>query len=518
MGRKKPGRKQEPASKHGILWPRWTGFGGKTVWEWLQLLIVPLALALIGILFTMQQDARQQAIEDQRAASERKLEDQRAQDAALQAYLDQMTSLLLEKDLRNSEEGSEVQTLAQARTLTVLGRLDPSRKTEVMRFLLAAQLVQSVDGNEPVILLYRADLHGADLSYADLRGAELSSADLSDADLSYAELPRAQLAEANLNNADLRLAGLSDAYLGSADLRDADLRDAYLVNAYLSNAELSNANLEGSELDGAPLYNADLSDADLSDTDLAGADLRRANLGGAKLDDADLNSADLTRAEGVTEEELEQAAASLASTTMPDRSLHAGRYTTQGFEPALSLWLSGGLRLGEPETADTLLFWTGPEEGQLLFTSSRSGFPLYVFDPSNPSEPKEVPAPENADAWASWFQRHPNLETSKPVPVSVGGASGMRIDITETSAPENYPQDVCGFEQPCVPLFPYSSSISGSSAIVSYGEVKDRFVIVDLEGETVVINISAPADKFDEVLPKAQKALDTVKWENISPG
>jgi hypothetical protein len=45
-----------------------------TVRDWLQLLIIPCALVVIGFLFTMQQDARQEKIEDQRAESERKLE------------------------------------------------------------------------------------------------------------------------------------------------------------------------------------------------------------------------------------------------------------------------------------------------------------------------------------------------------------------------------------------------------------------------------------------------------------
>src|SRR5215203_3849812 len=97
--------------------PRW-GFRGKTVWNWLEVLIVPLVLVVIGFLFTMQQDARQQQIEDQRAQQAQKLENQRAeaerelaeqsaQDEALQAYLDQMSSLLLEKDLRDSKKDSE---------------------------------------------------------------------------------------------------------------------------------------------------------------------------------------------------------------------------------------------------------------------------------------------------------------------------------------------------------------------------------------------------------------------------
>jgi hypothetical protein len=127
VGRKKPGRKAEPPSKRGIGWPRWTGFRGKSIWDWLQLLIVPIVLATIGLWFTQQQDARQ-----------RELEEQRAQDLALQSYLDQMSNLLLERNVRESEQGSEARTLARARTLTILPRLDPSRKTAVMQFLVEA--------------------------------------------------------------------------------------------------------------------------------------------------------------------------------------------------------------------------------------------------------------------------------------------------------------------------------------------------------------------------------------------
>src|SRR4028118_1510349 len=72
----------------------WTGFGEaaqpqpdneevqprKTLWDWLQLFIVPLALAGIGFWFTAQQDYRQQKIEAERADSAQKIEEQRAQD------------------------------------------------------------------------------------------------------------------------------------------------------------------------------------------------------------------------------------------------------------------------------------------------------------------------------------------------------------------------------------------------------------------------------------------------------
>jgi hypothetical protein len=167
--------------------------GGKTLWNWLNLLIVPAALAVIGFLFTMQQDARQQQIEDRRAQEAQKIEnqraeaerepaEQRAQDEALQAYLDQMSGLLLERNLRTSEVDSEVRTLARVRTLTVVERLGSSRKTAVMQFLVEAELVQRVGGRGPIITLIGADLRNADLQVANLSGANLSNADLRSAE------------------------------------------------------------------------------------------------------------------------------------------------------------------------------------------------------------------------------------------------------------------------------------------------------------------------------------------------
>jgi hypothetical protein len=181
VGRKRLVRKAGPPSNRRIAWPRWTGFRGMTVRDWLQLLIVPFALVVIGFLFTVQQDARQQKIEDrraqqaqkienQRAEAERELAEQRAQDAALQAYLDQMSELMLDRGLRTSEEGDSVRLLARARTSTILRRLDSERNSDILQFLREAQLIS---GTDPVISLNRSNLSGAQLSGVDLREGAL---------------------------------------------------------------------------------------------------------------------------------------------------------------------------------------------------------------------------------------------------------------------------------------------------------------------------------------------------------
>jgi uncharacterized protein YjbI with pentapeptide repeats len=321
VGRKESNRKQgEEETKQS----RW-GFRGMTVRNWLELLIVPLVLVGIGLLFENQQAARQrameaqqQALEERRAETERELAEQRAQDEALQAYLDQMSGLLLERDLRTSEKDSEVRTLARARTLTVLEKLDPGRKTAVMRFLGEAVLIQRGEGRDPIIDLGGADLSAADLNEVDyysgfLRGASLNEADLSDADLRWATLSNANLRDANLSYANLSYANLSNASLFQANLKEADLSPANLSDANLNDADLSNASLRGADLNNAFMPLADLSAANLNDANLSGAYLQAAN-----PRDANLSDANLSGAEGITNEGLEQQAASLEGATMPD--------------------------------------------------------------------------------------------------------------------------------------------------------------------------------------------------------
>jgi uncharacterized protein YjbI with pentapeptide repeats len=288
----------------------WTGFGDKTVWDWLQLLsalAIPVVLAGAGLWFTAQQDARQQNIEDrraeqaqkiesQRAEAERKLAEQRAQDEALQSYLNQMSELMLDRKLLETEQGDPVHTLAQARTSTVILRLDAEHNESVTRFLINSGLAVSSEASPRL-------LRDITLSHATLSQIDLSGGDLSGADLSYADLNFANLSGADLSGADLTFAKLFGAILSDANLRDAYPRDANLSVAYLHNANLRDAYL----------HNANLSNATLSGADLSGANLHNANLSGAILSNANLSGA-----QRITSEKLYQQAASLKGATMPN--------------------------------------------------------------------------------------------------------------------------------------------------------------------------------------------------------
>jgi len=178
---------------------------GKTLWDWLQLLIIPAVLAVAGYIINLTISRGEQEATKQRDKTEHDISLENQREKALQDYIDKMSELLLEKKLRDSAENDEVRKIARVRTLTVLRRLDAFRKTSVFQFLYESGLI---DKDKCIIDLRGADLSGAyvylsdvKLSRADLSGADLSGANLTKADLSSAKLGGANLSSANLGYA-----------------------------------------------------------------------------------------------------------------------------------------------------------------------------------------------------------------------------------------------------------------------------------------------------------------------------
>jgi len=251
-----------------------TGFGeyvnskgeverGKTLWDWMELLIVPIVLALGGLWFSQQAREAERKAEDRRSQAEREIQERHAQtereiatdhqrEAALQMYFDRMTELLFEKDLlRAWKKDDEVKGIARARTLATLRGLDGLRKGMLVQFLYESDLIK----RGAVVDLRMADLSGAGLAWANLREADLKDVHLIEADLFYAKLSGAWLGGANLAKAVLVRADLQEAFLIEANLFEADLTKANLSGAIVTNTELVMAkSLEGATLPNGTIH------------------------------------------------------------------------------------------------------------------------------------------------------------------------------------------------------------------------------------------------------------------------
>ena len=186
----------------------WTGFNGnnksgKTLWDWMQLLIVPVALALIAILFNLSTTRNEQKIAAQRYENDQQISLDKQKEDLLQTYLDRMSELLLKEQLGSSTVKPEVRNVARVRTLTVICQLDAYRNGYVLSFLHESGLI---DEGKSIIDLTEADLAGVDLKKVNLRGADLSDADLrrvilDEADLSGANLTGARVTQEQLETA-----------------------------------------------------------------------------------------------------------------------------------------------------------------------------------------------------------------------------------------------------------------------------------------------------------------------------
>jgi len=264
----------------------------KTLWDWLSLAGVPLSLAGLGFWLQLQQQKqndlqkerelrqteelaaveREQTKElaiiqreqtEKLATIEQDIAEQNRQEEALQNYYDKVSALLVDRNLvaiaakgdTTTPEERELLDVAvdviRARTLTTLRKLDSTRKTSLIRFLLESEVISKLEMGLAKANLEGADLRVANLSSAnlydaDLRGANLSSANLYEADLMGANLSKANLYKANLEWANLWSANLSKANLSKANLSHANLRFALLEGANLDYAiGLTKEQLEG---------------------------------------------------------------------------------------------------------------------------------------------------------------------------------------------------------------------------------------------------------------------------------
>ncbi len=237
----------------------------KTLWDWLQLLIIPIVLSIAAYWLNRVNSASEQRAAEQKEKTDRAIAEDSQQSAVFQDYLDRMSDLLLnqKKGDQNpdaTQPNNTIYYIIRARTLTTLSSLNHERKRLLIQFLYETQLLAPNEHQNNQALLRHADLRKANLRNINLSGADLQGADLSHADLSLA----------NLSEAKLRHATLKDTVLNGAILRDADLYASNLNNAILRDAELQNTNLTKSDLTNAEITLSDVSHANFRDATVNG--------------------------------------------------------------------------------------------------------------------------------------------------------------------------------------------------------------------------------------------------------
>ena len=178
------------------------------------------------------------------------------------------------------------------------------------------------------------------------------------------------------------------------------------------------------------------------------------------------------------------------------KALHPGEYHSVKFKPPLSFNVGKGWSNTANQLSDYIELGQQGETGFITFANVKEVWKPGTYD--------VVDAPKDL---VGWLQQHPYLKTSKPQPVTLGGAKGEQLEVLVEELPKDY-SGLCG--PGCVDIAP----LSNDEAAAYFREVNRRrvFVLEDVKGDTVMIWFAGAPDTFDKFAPKAQKVVDSVKW------
>ena len=238
----------------GIIWlatmnnpPNWTGFGksnidekispAKTLWDWLDLLIIPVALGLIGWAYSQIEKVKTQNVEEERKQNE-----------ILESFLETMTKLIMEHDLQ-SKPSQQTIAIARARVNIALSNLNGQRKGQILQFLYESDLIDI----KPKLLLL-----GANLQNAILDEIVLGKSEIKGAFFNKSSIQRANLKGAILIGCDFSHTNFSNSLLENANLSYTNLSDSQLKNMDLTTVNFEGTNLTGANLEGSKILNNQL--------------------------------------------------------------------------------------------------------------------------------------------------------------------------------------------------------------------------------------------------------------------
>lgn len=315
---------------HRLSEYKWSGFQDKQLWNWLELLIIPILLAFGGFFLQTQTAQRQKYFDAQQKKQQSLKEYFKSVQGIVNYPLKKNRSKEIEKEYQETKSHHLIDNLSyeeikiiESFTQLVFSEIDGKQKRQVVKFLYALGLIKCHEDKnenscEKIINLERADLTKADLKNLDLKNVLLEGVNLKDADLSNADLELANLQNANLENTDFKLAKLKNATMSNADFGKnksniesgnkwkkvtevTSLYSPYFLpeekninqRSCLQSNKNNISNTNNSNFKN--FKNQDFSQANLERLDLIEANFKEANLSGASLRGTNLQNANLTK-------------------------------------------------------------------------------------------------------------------------------------------------------------------------------------------------------------------------------
>ena len=262
----------------------------KSLWDWLELLIVPLILAIGGWWISHVEKLRSQNLKDTEVLV---LVEKQRQDS-LQKYIDDMTSLLLGNITDEWDEDDIIlNAVIISQTLATLKMLDGTRKGILLQFLCDLGLI-SIEKNPQTQHFGSLDIRMADLSNANLNGCRLYGVRLMEVNFSGATFYSATFYGSDLWQSNFTAADLTYSEFISARMVDSTFQDTKMIRSNASDLVLTRAKISNSVFNNSLLHEASFKNAKIAQTAFAHCILNGADFSDATLNKVDFSNADLS--------------------------------------------------------------------------------------------------------------------------------------------------------------------------------------------------------------------------------
>lgn len=204
----------------------------KTLWDWLDLLIIPASIGLIGWLYKDYEKSKDEKKEQENKYSE-----------ILESYFKAISDLITKENLLDINNNNTSKKIARSRTILAIENLDGERKGQVLQFLFELDLI---DTN-------KIDLLGANLANIQCDGIVLK----------------------NLT--------INGVHFGNSSFENSFLENCKFIACDFSNSTFLGASFQNVDFSYSKLNNCNFQYIDLTTLNLEGVELHRANISNSKI-------------------------------------------------------------------------------------------------------------------------------------------------------------------------------------------------------------------------------------------
>ena len=110
------------------------------------------------------------------------------------------------------------------------------------------------------------------------------------------------------------------------------------------------------------------------------------------------------------------------------------------------------------------------------------------------------------DIWVEALQAQARTTTSQPVPVRLGGYDGIYVELT---SPKNLDYDTCREDR----LTIFETTTKGDSHFIVTPDTVERFWILNVDGERVVLTGAVTSETTDAQLEELTEIVESVQFE-----